>query len=39
VSGEGTEFGAVDQDCLEPKVVDLREDLGAPEYPAGDDPR
>lgn len=37
VSGEGVEFGAVDQDGLEPKVVDLRESLGAAEDPAGDD--
>jgi hypothetical protein len=37
VTGEGVEFGAVDQDGLEPKVVDLREGLGAPEDPSGDD--
>lgn len=37
VSGEGVEFGAVDQDGLEPKVVGLWEGLGAPEDPAGDD--
>jgi hypothetical protein len=37
VTGEGVEFGAVDQDGLEPKVVDLRESLRSPEDPAGDD--
>ncbi|MGW1248346.1 hypothetical protein [Streptomyces sp. NPDC002535] len=37
VSGESVEFGAVDQNGLEPKAVDLREGLGAPEDPAGDD--
>ncbi|MFF7967080.1 hypothetical protein ACFZC3_17180 [Streptomyces sp. NPDC007903] len=37
VRSEGVELGAVDQDCLETKVADLREGLGAPEDPAGDD--
>jgi hypothetical protein len=37
VSGEGVEFGAVDQDGLESKLVDLWEGLGASENPAGDD--
>lgn len=35
VSSEGVEFRAVDQDGLEPKVVDLWEDLGTPKGPAG----
>ncbi|MDX6761204.1 hypothetical protein SIN09_17695 [Streptomyces sp. F8] len=37
VSGEGLEFGTVDQDGLEPKAVGLWEGFGAPEDPAGDD--
>ncbi|RMB80419.1 hypothetical protein CTZ28_40485 [Streptomyces shenzhenensis] len=38
VTGEGVESGAVGQDGLEPKVVDLRESLRSPEGPFGDDP-
>ncbi|XQE77546.1 hypothetical protein ACN24L_00235 [Streptomyces microflavus] len=37
VTGEGVEFGAVHQDGLEPKMIDLREGLGAPEDPASND--
>jgi hypothetical protein len=37
VSGEGVEFVAMGQHGLEPKVVDFRECLGAPEDPGGDD--
>jgi hypothetical protein len=37
VTGESVEFGAVDQDGLEPEVIDLREGPRSPEDPAGDD--
>jgi hypothetical protein len=38
ISGGGVEFVAVDQDQhgLEPQVVDVRQGLGAPEDPSGD---
>ncbi len=35
--GDDVELGAVEQDCLEPKVVGLGEGLGVPGDPAGDD--